>query len=335
LQEAARNVRYRLMAEYCHAHDIPVLVTAHQLEDQAETILMRLARGSGLDGLAAIPEKSHWAGLVILRPLLAVPKARLVATLRAAGIDWVEDPTNRDTRYERARIRAAREAMDALGLTAEALARSARRLARAREVLDRATQDFLASHCLTSDAGYCTFDIEALLAGPEEIALRALGSVIEIVGARNTTLNLAKLESLLADIKERSATSQTLGGCRLQLLQQGLGVFREARRGSMPILSLAPGGRALWDNRFHVALATEAPGPVTVKALGEGLSKKKRAEFPWLESLPRPACVALPACWHDGELLAVPMVLPINGFEDAYGFSACFLHAHRTGRNIA
>jgi tRNA(Ile)-lysidine synthase len=335
LQEAARNVRYRLMAEYCHVHAIPVLVTAHQLEDQAETILMRLARGSGLDGLAAIPEKSHWAGLVILRPLLAVPKARLVATLRAAGIDWVEDPTNRDTRYERARIRAAREAMDALGLTAEALARSARRLARAREVLDRATQDFLASHCLTSDAGYCTLDIEALLAGPEEIALRALGSVIEIVGARNTTLNLAKLESLLADIKERSATSQTLGGCRLQLLQQGLGVFREARRGSMPILSLAPGGRALWDNRFHVALATEAPGPVTVKALGEGLSKKKRAEFPWLESLPRSACVALPACWHEGELLAVPMVLPINGFEDAYGFSACFLHAHRTGRNIA
>jgi len=55
----------------------------------------------------------------------------------------------------------------------------------------------------------------------------------------------------------------------------------------------------------------------------------------WLESLPRPACVALPACWHEGELLAVPMVLPINGFEDAYGFSACFLHAHRTGRNIA
>lgn len=335
LQEAARSARYGLMAEYCHAHEIPALVTAHQLEDQAETMLMRLARGSGLDGLAAIPEQSHWAGLVILRPLLSVPKARLKATLRAAGIDWAEDPTNRDPRYERARIRAAREAMDALGLAPEALARSARRLARARQALDRATEDFLARHCVTSGAGYCTLDVEALLNAPEEIALRALGSVIETVGARSATSNLAKLESLLAAIKEEPATSQTLGGCRLQLLEQGLGVFREARRGGLPTVALAPGGRALWDNRFSVALAPGAQGPVTVKALGEGLSKERRAEFPQLESVPRSARLALPACWREGELISVPTVSHISGFEDAYGFSAHFLYAHWTGRNIA
>jgi hypothetical protein len=187
---------------------------------------------------------------------------------------------------------------------------------------------------VTSDAGYCTLNIEALLAAPEEIALRALGSVIEAVGARNATLNLAKLESLLAAIKERPATSQTLGGCRLQLLEQGLGVFREARR-SMPIVALAPGGRALWDNRFSVALASGAPGPVTVKALGEGLSKERRADFPWLASVPLQARIALPACWSEGELISVPMVLPNSGLEDAHGFSACFLTARWTGRNIA
>jgi tRNA(Ile)-lysidine synthase len=336
LQDAARNARYRLMAEYCHAHHIPALVTAHQLEDQAETMLMRLARGSGLDGLAAIPEKSHWAGLAMLRPLLATPKARLVATLRAAGMDWVEDPTNCDTRYERARIRAARDAMAALGLTPEALARSARRVARARAALDRVTEEFLASHCLTSEAGYCTLDIGALLAAPEEIALRALGSVIEAVGARLATVRLAKLESLLAEIKERPSMPQTLGGCRLQLLELGLGVFREARRGTMPIVTLAPGDRALWDNRFDVALAPKAPGPVTVQALGERLSKTRRTAFPWLASLPSAARVALPACWRGGELLSVPMVVPLSGeFEDTHGFSALFLSAHRTGRNIA
>jgi tRNA(Ile)-lysidine synthase len=335
LQQAAREARYGLMAEYCHAQNIPALVTAHQLEDQAETMLMRLARGSGLDGLAAIPERSHWAGLAILRPLLSVPKARLVATLRAAGIDWVEDPTNADTRYERARIRAAGEAMEALGLAPEALARSARRLARAREALDRTTENFLASHCVTSDAGYCTLNIEALLAAPEEIALRTLGSVIEVVGARNATLNLAKLESLLASIKQRPATSQTLGGCRLQLLERGLGVFREARRSSMPIVVLAPGGRTLWDNRFSVALAPDAPGPVTVKAVGEGLPKARRADFPWLASVPLQARVALPACWREGELLSIPRVLPNRGLGDAHGFSASFLGARWTGRNIA
>lgn len=336
LQEAARNARYGLMAEYCHAHDIPALVTAHQLEDQAETMLMRLGRGSGLDGLAAIPEKSHWAGLVLLRPLLGVPKQRLIATLQAAGIDWVEDPTNRDTRYERARIRAARDTMDALGLTPEALARSARRLARAREAFDRVTEDFLASHCATSSAGYCTLDIGALLDAPDEIALRVLGSVIEAVGARNANLNLAKLESLHAALNEQPATSQTLGGCRLQLLEHGLGVFREARHSSLPIVALAPGGRALWDNRFRVSLASEAPGSVTVRALGQHLSKQRRADFPWLGSVPRQARVALPACWREEELISVPMISPYSGgVEDAHGFSAHFVNARRTGRNIA
>ena len=82
------------MAAYCHAHDIPALVTAHHLDDQAETFLMRLKRGSGLDGLAAIPERGAWAGIAVLRPLLDVPKARLVATLEAAGIAFVSDPSN-------------------------------------------------------------------------------------------------------------------------------------------------------------------------------------------------------------------------------------------------
>ena len=94
LQARARAARYDLMAAYCHAHDIPALVTAHHLDDQAETFLMRLKRGSGLDGLAAIPERGAWAGIAVLRPLLDVPKARLVATLREAGMRFVSDPSN-------------------------------------------------------------------------------------------------------------------------------------------------------------------------------------------------------------------------------------------------
>ena len=119
LQERAREARYDLMAAYCHAHDIPALVTAHHLDDQAETFLMRLKRGSGLDGLAAIPEESVWSGIAVLRPLLDMPKARLAATLVAAGLGWAEDPSNRDQRFERARMRADGEALAKLGLTAE------------------------------------------------------------------------------------------------------------------------------------------------------------------------------------------------------------------------
>ena len=88
MQERAREARYDLMAAYCHAHDIPALVTAHHLDDQAETFLMRLKRGSGLDGLAAIPEESVWSGIAVLRPLLDMPKARLAATLDRGG-SWL------------------------------------------------------------------------------------------------------------------------------------------------------------------------------------------------------------------------------------------------------
>ena len=129
LQARARAARYDLMAAYCHAHDIQALVTAHHLDDQAETFLMRLKRGSGLDGLAAIPERGAWAGIAVLRPLLDVPKARLVATLREADVRLVCDPSNRDPRFERARMRRSRDALALLGLTPEALALSARRLA--------------------------------------------------------------------------------------------------------------------------------------------------------------------------------------------------------------
>src|SRR5262245_20969868 len=117
LQARARTARYNLMAAYCHAHGIPALVTAHTQNDQAETFLMRLERGSGLDGLAAIPEKGAWAGIRILRPLLDVSKARLVATLEASGVAFVSDPSNADRRFDRSWVVARVEAIPLVVLT--------------------------------------------------------------------------------------------------------------------------------------------------------------------------------------------------------------------------
>ena len=165
---------------------------------------MRLKRGSGLDGLAAIPEKGAWAGITILRPLLDVPKARLVATLNEAGLSFVSDPSNSDPRFERARMRERSDALSALGLTPEALALSARRLRRAREALDAAAQDFLARHSTMSEAGYAAIDREALATAPREIALRALAQLIAAVGGGETPVQLAKLEKLACRLRGKS-----------------------------------------------------------------------------------------------------------------------------------
>jgi tRNA(Ile)-lysidine synthase len=331
LQARAREARYDLMAAYCHAHDIPALVTAHHLNDQAETFLMRLKRGSGLDGLAAIPEESVWAGIVVLRPLLDVPKERLAATLIEAGIGWAEDPSNADPRFERARVRASQDALAKLGLAPEALARSAQRLRRARTALEEATTNFLGAHGSVSDAGYCLLAREALIAAPAEIALRALMRVVAAVGGRAGPIQLAKLEALLAALVAAPGKTHTLGGCRLEPIGPGLGVFRETRAAGLPALLLAPGERALWDNRFRVELGDGETMPVTVRALGEAGWRDLRLSSAWLSALPRFAAATLPACWQGEELLVLPHpgIGPASGDATriaARGFSASFVN---------
>src|SRR5690606_17098772 len=136
LQEAAREARYGLLFGLAEKIRADAVATAHTLDDQAETFLMRLARGSGISGLGAIRKKSARAGLTLLRPLLGVPKARLVAMLRKARVPFASDASNRDTRFLRSRLRKLRASLDAEGLVPERLARAAHRLARADEAIE-------------------------------------------------------------------------------------------------------------------------------------------------------------------------------------------------------
>lgn len=307
LQARARAARYDLMAAYAHAHDIPALVTAHHLDDQAETFLMRLMRGSGLDGLAAIPEEGSWAGLTLLRPLLDVPKARFVATLEAAGMDYVTDPSNIDPRFERGRLRRAMETLDGLGLTADAIALSAKRLRRARAALDAAADAFLDSNAQTSVTGYASLDAAALDTLSEEISLRVLSRLLTIIGGGLEPVRLAKLEALHAALKGVRNRAHTLGRCRIAPKAGRLFIFREMRKkDGLPELKLRPGERTVWDNRFAIELAAAETAPIIVRALGEeGVrALKEREAMP--ASLPRPAAQALPACWRGTRLLCLP-----------------------------
>ncbi|MGZ8415671.1 MAG: tRNA lysidine(34) synthetase TilS [Methyloceanibacter sp.] len=336
LQARARAARYDLMAAHCHAHDIPALVTAHHLDDQAETFLMRLKRGSGLDGLAAIPECGAWAGIAVLRPLLDVPKARLIATLEQAGVNFISDPSNADPRFERAGVRASGDALSLLGLTPEALALSARRLRRAREALEAGAQSFLAANSETNAAGYALIDTEALAAAPQEIALRALAQLIGVVGGGETPLQLAKLEALLAGLRAHPGKAHTLGRCRIEARAGQLGIFREMRGKGLPVMQLLPGTRALWDNRFRVELGADAPEPILVRALGESGWRELKDRSALAASLPRLAGRTLPACWQGEILLGLPMLGRELGAEPASLFCrATFVSAAPPGGTAA
>ncbi|WP_108682973.1 tRNA lysidine(34) synthetase TilS [Methyloceanibacter sp. wino2] len=333
VQERARAARYGLMAAYCTAHDIPALVTAHHLDDQAETFLMRLKRGSGLDGLAAIPEEGNWAGLTLLRPLLEVPKARLVTTAEAAGLPYSSDPSNEDARFERVRLREAMVVLSEIGLEPEAIALSARRLRRARLAIEAAVDGFIEAHCERSPAGYASISRSALLDAPEEVGLRALARLISAVGGSSEPLRLAKLEALLEGLRAEPDKAQTLGRCQILPGRASLAIYREVRKTGLPHGALRPGERLLWDNRFRLELGAGEAEAVTVEALGEGGIEALLKGEDGALSVPRLAACTLPVCRRGDGRLFLPdfaqgwalLPTPLSRHEAGFDCRATFL----------
>ncbi|GLH78767.1 tRNA(Ile)-lysidine synthase [Bradyrhizobium sp. SSBR45G] len=217
LPEAARLARYRLLARAARQAGASHVVTAHTCDDQAETVLMRLLRGSGIVGLAAMAAVSERDGLLLARPLLPLPKARLVATLRCAGVPCVDDPTNRDSTYTRPRLRALMPALAAEGGDARTLATLAGRLARANaalELMADGAEKYLALRPAGAGRGRPdhgqTFEPCAFVALPSEIRLRLLMRAINRFGTEGP-VELGKAEALL-DRMDRTLAGLLDGG---------------------------------------------------------------------------------------------------------------------------
>ena len=221
LPAAARAARYRLLAQAARASDATHILTAHTRDDQAETLLMRLLRGSGIAGLAAMARESERDGVFLARPFLDVSKSQLIATLKKAGIGFADDPTNRDVRFTRPRLREVMPALAAEGGDARSLARLASRLARANaavEVLAEGAERYLAlrdRHASPGGIGVNaanikTFDMAAFVALPEEIRLRLLLRAINRFGHEGPA-ELGKAETLLSVFDEALAESGRKG----------------------------------------------------------------------------------------------------------------------------
>ncbi len=323
IQQAARRARYRLMGAYMHAHRVPLLLTAHTRDDQAETLIMRLARGSGLDGLAAIAPSVDLADLdrdaarehgviSVVRPLLDVPKARLVATLSARGLAWIEDPSNQSPAYERARLRAARAGFAALGLTDAMLALSARRLQRARRALDAAADRFCdcATGAVIADAtGTFVVDLARLRAEESEIALRVLERTIAAAGGSDEPVPFASLETITEALLagETQARKWTLARAMIENDGESVTIEREPPREPLPHIALSPGEQARWDGRFRVKAEAELQaGPVEVRPLGSAALTELRRQGALATRVRAGAAALVPSFWRGQALLAVP-----------------------------
>jgi len=228
VQERARQARYDLLIGWCIDHGAGALVTAHSLDDQAETFMMRLARGSGVDGLAAMrPMRED--RVAILRPLLGIARARLRDTLVAAGVSWLEDPSNSDQRFERVRWRATLQRLETEGLAAGMMALSARRIERARLALDHATSR-LEAQVVAHGEKQASFPLAAVQGEPEEVTLRLLRRLIMRYGAGGEPPELSALERLSEWIALGVSGGRTLAGCRITRRKDAVRVSREPPR---------------------------------------------------------------------------------------------------------
>ena len=195
IQERARLARYQLLAQCAATLGDAAIVTAHHADDQAETILFRMTRGSGVAGLAGMSRISHWENTAILRPLLDVPKTALEAFCQAAGHDFFRDPSNADNKYARARLRTLAPTLAAQGLDREALLRLGARAARADEALVHCTATLRRQAIRHADDVSAQFDKATLAAATPEILRRLIGREIGRL-APKAPLRLERLERL-------------------------------------------------------------------------------------------------------------------------------------------
>lgn len=269
VEAVAREARYRLLIDAARQAGATHLVTAHHRDDVAETFLMRMKRGAGIFGLAAMRPLIDLGDIVVARPFLPVPRARLVATTLASGLVPDDDPMNRDPRFARTAVRT----LLATGAVAPAVvAAVAVRMAAVADAVDAEADAFLARHVTADGFGVARVSAAAFAAAPGEVRARVLVRILLAVGGDSYPPRGERLAALLAGMVDPPVGAprlkRTLSGAVVERRGDAFVVWRESRAEPAAV-SLPPGSTAIWDGRFAVSAGTGAPAGLVVGALGE------------------------------------------------------------------
>ncbi|WP_299724400.1 tRNA lysidine(34) synthetase TilS [uncultured Tateyamaria sp.] len=322
LQAAARDARYGLIADWAYGNQITHVGLGHTADDQAETFLMRLARGAGVDGLSAMSPRRVQHGITWVRPFLRVERSALRTYLRAARLDWCEDPSNENRDFERIRVRDALTVLGSLGVQTEALVDVAQNMSRAREALD--WQTFLAAQdAATLLYGAIAIDLRKFRMLPEEIGRRLMVHAITWIAGTTYPPRRDAIATVMRAV--RSASGATLEGCQITVENDVIWVFRELN--TLEDVTCEVGD--MWDDRWLVTGPEDDPD-IEVRALGY----EQLSEIPdWRTlGLPRAALAVTPSVWYDDRMIAAPVVrhdpdwvAELDGGQDAF-FAALLSH---------
>nr|WP_321460747.1 tRNA lysidine(34) synthetase TilS [uncultured Cohaesibacter sp.] len=332
IQGLARDARYRLLTDHALSIRCRHIAIAHHQDDQAETLLMRLIRGSGVTGLAAMRPVQPFGAVALVRPLMAFPKARLKVSLMARSVGWIEDPSNQSRSYLRVRVRSLLPLLAEEGCDSARLAATARRLQRADLALDAIALKFAQANVGIGPGHSLCFPAALFTGETEEIRLRLLRLMISFVAGPSYPPREEKLMLLDADIcascHDGEGFKRTMAGCCFELTGQGLWVYRE--QGRQRAQMLLPLGEVVnWLGLYRVKLTRRGgqgdaglSNQPVLRPLGEdgrrflareghlfsaGLGRGDSASLDDLScpDMPRGVVEALPSIWQDDRLLWV------------------------------
>ena len=316
VQAAARTARYALLEDWCRAKGYRDLLVAHSQNDQAETFLMRMSRGSGIDGLAAMPLVSDHDGVRLIRPFLCVPRSRIDATAAARSLETIIDPSNLDSRYARIRMRAKVQQLVTHGVRLEAIADTVRVFGHMRRTRERAIAAVANDIVVFYPEGYAVIE-RAGLCGAETEPLRGLVSaMLTSVGGLDYPPRRERLDRLMKDLlHNREFLPRTLGNCVIGVRGKNFLIRREHRTISH-IIAVDPGRRVVWDGRFAIVFVSDSDrvnrtAGYQLAALGECgwrqiVSLTDRTELSEYRAIPGPVRYSLPAIWQNGKVVEVP-----------------------------
>lgn len=320
LQAEAREARRRLLGAWAGRRRLSAVALGHTMDDQAETVLLRLGRGAGVDGLSAIAPLIRGAGVDWARPLLGLRRADLRAWLRARGVAWVDDPSNEDGRFDRVRAREALGVLAGIGVTARGLASTAGHMRAAREALDHGAATLAKTAAVWGPCGDLRLALAPLRAAPQELARRLLrAGLTRVAGAEYGPRGEAENRLLIAMLGLRLGGGRSLHGCLVRPCGPGHAVVT---REPAALPARAPASLdALWDGRFRLTLdardgATAAPdravriGPLGPEGAVALRARRERGEWmpptAWTAA-PRAARLSTPALWRGEALEAAPL----------------------------
>lgn len=320
LQARARGARRALLDRWARDRGLSFVLLGHTADDHAETFLMRLARGSGVDGLSGIDEIDRDAPFA--RPLLSVGRADLRHWLTARGIGWIDDPSNDDTRFDRIKARKALDLLAPLGLTPDRLIATMGHMNRARLSLCRAAAEFADRH-VRAEGGDLVFDTEALRLGRTDTEARVFAEAIRWIGNADYRPRYDAVMQAAGALGRGEA--RTLGG--VAMIPEGRGARLRREIAACPPAAIAhPGASVLhWDGRWTVTPPEHGKGPPKKRrdpgAVPEGLTVgplgSAIAEIPgWREvGLPRESLMSTPALFRGGVLVAAPVAGLAQGWS--------------------